>query len=321
MPSRSIKWILIVCAIVIGLGLGVLAIDRWVIERDVPPKDQQLEALAEGHGLTLHDEDASLDELRALLDPFRSTTGDPGRIGPALSRSDGDRKLWLFEYSSRETAVARAGKPNIDAEVTLFGILLDLGPGPDLPAWSQADGATPPMPPHSADSIARLGRLDGYRMAMRGRRVLFVSTVQGWALKQAIEQRTSAEFHPGLLNSAMKIDVQMALDTVNAMDLDMSPLRRFYQVDIGPIDLPKPDASGLRSALDESSRQVKEKLDADMAALRERMARQREENRARFEARLQQFRDKTGTEGGKEPLGQEDKAPEASVPAPEMVPE
>ncbi|NEV64012.1 hypothetical protein [Thiorhodococcus minor] len=309
MPSRSANWILIACALVIGLGLGVLAIDRWVVKRDLPPKEQQLAALAEDFGLTLRDDDVSLAELRALLSPFAATTGAPDRIGPALSRSDGERLLWLFEYSSRETAIARVGKPDVHAEVTLFGILLDLGPGPDLPAWSQAEDSRPPAPPHTVDSIARLARLDGYRMAMHGRRVLFVSTLQTWALKQVAEQRTSAELHPGLFNSAMKVEVQLALDTVNAMDLDMAPLDRFYQIDIGPIDLPKPDASGLRSALEESSRQAKEQLDRDMAELRERMARQREENRARFEARLQQFRDNAGV--GNERLERAEAAPEA----------
>lgn len=292
MFSSAQKLILKICAIIIVLGLGILAIDRWIVNPDKPSQDERIQTLIGEFGLTPQTETGTLAAFEKKLGAFQDLTGKIQKIGPVFSKSMGVQQLWLFEYTTREVAIHQVARPDASVDVTLFGIYLDLGPGAPLPAWTQNDTDTPPTPPHTEKSVAQLQRLPQYRMAMQERHVLFVSTLETWSLKQAVDQQTSPEFHPGLFNSAMKVDVQMALDVINQMDTGNAPLPRFYTVDIGPLDLPAPDISPLQNKIQEATRQAREKMDADREALRLKMEKDRAENQARMDAARKAFKEK-----------------------------
>ena len=240
--------------------------------------------VAAEYGLTLHEDTAVLDRLHHILGRFADLTGRLGRIGPVLMREGKASTLWLFEFQRIELGLStRYGyRPNL--EVTMLGILIEYHESePPLPDWRQGAGS-PPQPPHTPASLARLATIDDLRMGMAERFVLFASEPAAWALKQAVDQSISAEFHPGLLNSSLPIDVQRAIDVVALMRTDRAAPERFYRPAGIEVRLPVPGPVGIQPRLDKA----REQMEADRAVLRERMAREREERAARMAAEREQ---------------------------------
>ncbi len=117
-------------------------------------------------------------------------------------------------------------------------------------------------------------------MAMSQSHVLFASQLETWALMQASNQSVSSEFHAGLLNSALRIDVQRALDIVSLLDADLPTLSRFYTIDVPDVDIDIPDASKISAGLSDIAAQTEAKL----AAQREQWERQDAQREAQWEA-------------------------------------
>ena len=280
-----------ICGAIIAVGLIILAIDRWVVKRGEPSGEQQLTQVLEQNQLQLVTSTNELDELLRKLQAFEAVTGQVQRIDTALVRTEASARLWLIEYQSRERSLIGANAPMARVDVPLFAILVEFEQDPGWPSFVQENpGDAPEVLP--TEFATRLLRMDEYRMAMHERLVVFASQLQTAALMQSVQVSTSPEFHPGLLNSAMRVDVQVAIDIVNA--LPGSPqLARFYKIEGIEVNLPKVDGS----ALSERLRADRERIQAEQQAAREQRERQFEQQRAEFRQRNEeiqrQFRERT----------------------------
>ena len=273
-----------ICAVIIVVGLIILAIDRWFVRADEPTRDEQLGQVIEQNELQQLTDQAELDELRRKLQAFEAVTGQVQTVNTALVRKEAAARLWLIEYQSRERSLIGANAPMARVDVPLFAILIEFESDPGWPAFTQenADDVPELLP---ADFAQRLRRMDEYRLAMQGRRLVFASQLQTAALMQSIQSNTSPEFHPGLLNSALRVDVQSAIDIVNA--LPRSPqLARFYRIEGIQVNLPKVDGS----ALSERLQADRERIQAEQRAASEELARKFEQDRAAFRQRNDELR-------------------------------
>ncbi len=276
--------ILKICAVVIAIGLIILAIDRWIVRADEPGREQQLSQIIEQNALQQITRQAELDSLQDKLQAFEAVTGRVQRVNTALLREEAAARLWLIEYQSRERSLIGANAPMARVDVPLFAILIEFRNDPGWPPFvqEQAGDAPESLP---AEFAQRLLRMNDYRLAMQGRLVVFASQLQTAALMQSIQSNTSPEFHPGLLNSAMRVDVQAAIDIVNA--LPGSPrLARFYEIEGIEVQLPKVDGS----ALSERLRADSQRLQAEQRAASKELARQFERDRAEFRRRNEELR-------------------------------
>jgi hypothetical protein len=279
-----------ICAVIIVVGLVILAIDRWIVRADEPAREQQLGQVIQQNELQQVTGQAGLDELQRKLQAFEAVTGQVQKVNTALLRIEASARLWLIEYQSRERSLIGANAPMARVDVPLFAILIEFENDPGWPAFRQENAADAPeiLPP---DFAARLLRMAEYRLAMQGRQVVFASQLQTAALMQSVQANTSPEFHPGLLNSAMRVDVQAAIDIVNAFP-GSPQLARFYQIEGIEVNLPKVDGSALSKRL----RADRERIQAEQRAASEELARKFEQDRAEFRKRneelTQQFRDR-----------------------------
>jgi hypothetical protein len=91
----------------------------------------------------------------------------------------------------------------------------------------------------------------------------------------------SAEFHPGLFNSAMRLDVQRALDIVNGLEGEQPRLARFYQIDVPKLDIELPATEGITRGMEETRATLQKELEALRAERQMQSARRREESAAR----------------------------------------
>jgi hypothetical protein len=239
---------------------------------------RRLEALAATHSMTIDRDPATADRLRAHVERFPRVGGRPGTIGPILSRRSAAGTLHVFEYTRSGVAMPGPQGRLVRAAPTMLGIVMEVEGARPLPAWQQ-DEAKPPAPPHTEASLARLARIEDLRMATAGGVVLFASQRDRFVLKQLTEQSTSAEFHPGLFNSALPIDVQRALDVVAAMDFGQRPFERFSTPAVRT-NLPPTRSTGIPERLQE----IRREQDAKLEALRA-------EQRAQREARQQAQRE------------------------------
>lgn len=273
-----------ICGAIIAVGLIILAIDRWVVKRGEPSGEQQLTQVVEQNQLQRVTSTNELDELLRRLQAFEAVTGQVQRIDTALVRKEASARLWLIEYQSRERSLIGANAPMARVDVPLFAILIELNEDPGWPPFVQQNPGDAPdqLPP---DFAPRLLRMAEYRMAIRGRQVIFASQLQTAALMQSVQASTSPEFHPGLLNSAMRIDVQVAIDIVNA--LPGSPqLARFYKIEGIEVKLPNVDGG----ALSEGLRANQARIHAEQQAAREQRERDFERQRAEFRERNDEIR-------------------------------
>ncbi|MGE4069552.1 MAG: hypothetical protein AB7E72_00075 [Lysobacterales bacterium] len=276
--------ILKICAVVIVVGLIILAIDRWIVRADEPGREEQLAQVIEQNALQPITGQDELDSLQDKLRAFEAVTGQVQKINTALLRQEAAGRLWLIEYQSRERSLIGANAPMARVDVPLFAILIEFGADPGWPPFVQKRaGDVPEILP--AEFAQRLLGMDDYRLAMQGRLVVFASQLQTAALMQSIQSNTSPEFHPGLLNSALRVDVQSAIDIVNA--LPGSPqLARFYEIEGIEVKLPQVDGS----ALSERLRADQERIRTEQRAASEELARQFERDRAEFRRRNEELR-------------------------------
>lgn len=274
------KRILQVCAVIMVIGAAILAIDKFVVRKDEPSTQEQLSTLEEDLGLVQRDDHASKSALRDALAGFEPLTGPIGELGPILTRDEDGARLWLFEYTMRELVLYRPGKTNLDIEVRHFGILIAFDTAPGWPAW-MGDG-DPPRPPFTAPMTRRLAAMDEYRMGLSGPYAFFTSGLETGSLTQAINRSISAEFHPGLFNSAMRLDVQRALDIVNGLEGDRLRLARFYQIDVPKLDIELPSTEGITRGMEETRTTLQKELDALRAEREAQAARLRKESAARM---------------------------------------
>lgn len=277
--SNQQMLILKVCGVIIAIGLIILGIDRFIVRRGEPSAEERLDALVEELDVVLREDAEAADQVRRLLAPFEEMAGNPTDIGPILYRQDEGGDLWVFEYRLRKMFLYRLGRPNVDVDVPLLGILMELPPSAALPAWRSTSGEPPPTPPFSAPALARLAAVEDLDLAMDGRVVFFTSRLETWALQQAMNQRISAEFHPGLLNSALRVDVQRAIDVVNLLETGLPAMARFYELDIPKPSIEVPSATGISATITRAAEELQIELDALRA--------QREEERAAREAAFQ----------------------------------
>ena len=276
--------ILKICAVLIVVGLIILAIDRWIVRADEPGREEQLAQVMEQNALQPITGQAELDSLQDKLRAFEAVTGQVQKINTALLRQEAAGRLWLIEYQSRERSLIGANAPMARVDVPLFAILIEFGADPGWPPFVQElAGDVPEILP--TEFAQRLLRMDEYRLAMQGRLVVFASQLQTAALMQSIQRNTSPEFHPGLLNRALRVDVQAAIDIVNA--LPGSPqLARFYEIEGIEVKLPQVDSS----ALSERLRADQERIRTEQRAASEELARQFERDRAEFRKRNEELR-------------------------------
>lgn len=289
MFSRTQRWILSACAVVIVLGGGLLLFDRFFVRGDQPSEVQRRAEVIEALSLEEVRDPAALEALADSLQPFTPLIGRLTRVEAVLRQPQPHATLWLVAYQSRQRdAALDRGVSYTGVDAPRLLLLIELAQDPGWQPFMQT--ATDEVPAELPPSWhARLAAMAPYRMAIDRGRVAFVSQLQGSALVQSIQARTSPEFHPGLLNSALRVEVQQALDIVSALP-GAPPLERFYRIDVD-VDLPPVD----RSALDRAAEQrhsIQAKLDAERAELRTRMAEQQEAFRQRNEENLARFRER-----------------------------
>ena len=234
---------------------------------------RRLQALAATHSMTIDRDPATAARLRAHVERFPQVGGRAASIGPILSRRGAAGTHHVYEYA--RSGIAKPGPQGrlLRAAPTMLGIVMEVDGARPLPTWQQ-DEARAPVPPHTEASLARLGRIEDLRMASAGAVILFASKRDGFVLKQLTDQATSPEFHPGLLNSALPIDVQRALDVVAAMDFGQRPFDRFAPLPPVRTNLPATRPTGLSDRLEAIRRDQearREALRAQQRAQREAM--------------------------------------------------
>jgi hypothetical protein len=281
--------ILKVCAVVILIGLAILAIDRWIVKAGAPEPEQQRQARATELGFQVIEDPGIKAALRQQLQGWSELTGEVGDIRHAWRLSQTKAELWLVEFASSQRSLVQTTARPRHLEVTRLAIMLKLH---DDPAWPRfVSSAQEPAPPQLPGEYAeRLAAMDEYQMAIDGRWVAFLSKAAFEPLLQIVEAGQSAEFHPGLLNSALRIDVQRALDISAALP-GAPRFERFYAVDVD-VQIDTPSVSALSDRL----RADRERIATEQAAAREQlrldMERQRAEFRQRNEENLVRFRER-----------------------------
>jgi hypothetical protein len=237
---------------------------------------RRLEALAATHSMTIDRDPATAARLRAHVERFPQVGGRAGTLGPILSRRGAAGMLHVFEYTRSGISMPGPQGRLLRAAPTMLGIVMEIDGARPLPSWQQGE-AQAPVPPHTEASLARLNRIEDLRMASAGAVILFASQRDVFVLKQITDQSTSKEFHPGLFNSALPIDVQRALDVVAAMDFGQRPFERFAVLPPVRTDLPATRSTGISERLQE----IRREQDAKQEALRAEKQAQREAARAR----------------------------------------
>ncbi|MCP5181864.1 MAG: hypothetical protein H6993_16370 [Pseudomonadales bacterium] len=317
MFSNLQKTILLACGVILVAGLGLLAIDRWIVRAGAPDEASQREAVLRELALEPVRDQATLARMPAQLEAFVPLLGQVTRIDDVLRQQQAEATLYLVAFRSRQRdagldrALSRTG---VDAPRLL--LLIELREPPGWNAFLQTEAATAPAELPDAWH-ERLARLEDYRMGISGNFVVFVSRLSGSALMATIEANTSPEFHPGLLNSALRVDVQQALDIVGAMP-GAPVLERFYRIPGVEVNLPAVNREPLERQR-EAQRARQRELEAERAAMRARMQEQQSAFRQRNEENLTRFRERTrqatGAEGeaGREASGS---AATSELPAP-----
>ena len=319
--SKTQILILKACGVVIAVGCSILAIDRWFVRGDEPPPEHQLAAVIDDLELEVVQDQFGLRRLTSGLAPFESLLGKISGIDVVLRRSEAAGSLWLVQFRSRQRSALldRMVSPT-GVETPRFLILVELANDPGWPAFlQQAPSDVPDVLPE--DWHARLASLQPYRMGIHAQWVAFVAQVSGPSLLQSMQSHTSAEFHPGLLSSAMRIDVQQALDIVGAMH-GAPVFEPFYLARGIESNLPQTDTSALqRMAIERQARQ--DAFDEQREKLRKEQAVAREALRLKQAETIERFRSRTETV--LDPLNEKDDHgganPEAAIKAQPTLPD
>jgi hypothetical protein len=251
------------------------------------PAADALDAVAERHGLERVIDEPGRRAAAALLSPFAAISGEVVAIDAVMRRTDGVATLWLVDYRGRALGLRGAQGQRHMTDVPLLAVVIELDHAPDWPAFRQS-AATPAPPYLPAPWHARLAAMSQYRMGVEGKVVAFFSQLESAALIYLAESTTSPEFHPGLRNSALAVDVQRALDLVAALP-ESPPIARFMRIDGARPDLPTTDRAPLeRMHADIAERQTETRRVAEEAQRSMREA--GEAFRRRAEADNERFR-------------------------------
>jgi len=169
-------------------------------------------------------------------------------VETVLWREDAAHRLWVFEFKASELVMvsSNALRPlqRHRAGVTRLGIAVELK-DVSLPGWNVLQGIDWP-PPWTAEAIARAERIEDLWLGMDGPFVVALARPDRFPLHEMVARNISPEFHPGLLNSALAIDVQRVVDVVNLLDTSAPPLPRVYRIEGIEVKLPavaRPDFS------------------------------------------------------------------------------
>lgn len=290
--------ILKICGGVIAVGLGLLAIDEFIVKRGEPSRQERLQVVSQELGLDLHDP-YSLERIKDLTEPFGDLVEPAVEVGAALTRTEEDHQLIAYEHRYRDTAL-NTGTQTHDTEVEVLVILARL-PGADLPSFAVfPDGS------YRGD-LGQIGkalgtdawvRMRGWRefaMGAEGETVIFAQLPPNSPLAAGIARRQSADFYPGLLNSGFKVDLQRAVDIVNLMPLDRQRLAAVYQIDIGEIKVELPElnlTSDMQAITEETHRKTQAIVDGfaeDLARIRAESEQRQAEIRAEFQEKLKRI--------------------------------
>jgi hypothetical protein len=276
------RLLLIGCALIIVLGGAILLVDRYFIREPALPREQALPPIADALGLELELESADRPLLLEVLKGLPEIAGEVRSIGATMRRADSTHRLWVFEFKARNV-VLLSPNPHTPllpqtADITRLGIVLELA-GSQLPTWHQQMPGLPPAPPWTEAARARLQAIEDLWFGFSGRYVLAVARPDRFALKELVDSQTSPDFHPGLRNSALAIDVQRVLDVVNRLDTGAAELARVYRIDVD-VKLPPVRELDLTSGLSEIAREQAEAS----AQRQQRYAEQQAQFRAQLEA-------------------------------------
>lgn len=268
---------------VLFLCAAILLIDRFFVPR--PPAEDAPAVTDIATRLSLqHDAGQSQTAtLRTLLGRFEPIAGAVQSIETVLWREDATHRLWVFEFKASEVVMVSSNRfrplQRHRAGVTRLGVAVELK-GRSLPAWSVLQDGDWPAP-WTAGAIERAQRIEDLWLAMDGPFVVALARPDRFPLHEMVARSISPEFHPGLFNSALPIDVQRLVDVVNLLDTGAPPLARVYRIEGIEVKLPelrRPDLTGALPRRDGNP-------DAPPVSL--------EQLRAESEARMASARDKS----------------------------
>ncbi len=297
------KILLIGCAVIIVVASAILLIDRFFIREPALPLSESLPPVAERLGLSLDVDAADRALLAEVLSAMPEIAGEVVSIETVMRRTDANHRLWVFEFKAREVVMVSSGQltplRTHSAGITRLGIVLELA-GASLPAWQQTQPDAPPAPPWTAEADQRHALIEDLWFGFAGPYVVALARPGRFPLEELVAPNFSPEFHPGLLNSALAIDVQRVLDVVNRMHTGVPQLARVYQIDVD-VKLPpvrKPELASRmaeiareqaaareqwRQRLAEQQAQREAERDAEAARNKERLATMFEQSAARSE--------------------------------------
>lgn len=234
--------VILVCA-------AILLIYRFFVSGPAAEDAPSMNDIASRLGLQHVDAQSQAPTLLALLGRFKAIAGAPQSVQTVLWREDAAHRLWVFEFKASEVVMvsSNALRPlqRHRAGVTRLGIAVELK-NASLPGWNVRQGTDWP-PPWTAEAIARAERIEDLWLATDGPFVVALARPDRFPLHEMVGRNISPEFHPGLLNSALAIDVQRVVDVVNLLDTGAPPLPRVYRIDGVEVKLPavpRPDFSG-----------------------------------------------------------------------------
>lgn len=352
--STGQRRLLAICAVVIVLGGGVLLVDELFVRKAPPSLQDALPAVADRLGLALSFDSpdaALLTERLAALSELGVTAA---RIGPVLSRADSAHRLWLFEFGVDDTLLVstrpQGGARRHRGELQRLGMIVQF-PRAELPRWVQDSGAAP-MPPWTDEALARLGRIEDLQIATDGEFVVAVARPGAFGLYELSARQRSAEFYPGLLNSALPIDAQRVLDLTALLMPERPALPRLNRIDV-QVRLPdvrppnisahvekvqaeqRVEMDALRARMEAERESMRARMDADREALSARLAAEREAQHARLaadsealgtrlaaerEARRNQLAERSAKQREEIQQRMRSSSKEESVPAPQPAP-
>lgn len=293
--TKGQKVILTICGVIIVLGSIILLIDKFIVKRGEPTRDESLATVQQELGFELHDPYSQAGELMHVSKRFEMIAPPADDIGAVMVQRTDDHEMFLYEHKYDQRALRGATQTH-SMSVELFGILFRL-PGANLPdVFVLPDGSFSGKREdleqvYTPEAVERLKSWKDFAMGTSGEFILYIQRPPSNALVAASQRNTSADFQPGLLNSGLKVDVQRAIDITNMLKLDRPEIASVYTTDIGEIDV-NVDVPELDLGLDKTVKETHDKVDAimaesdkDMAEFREKMARQRAEREAEMEQR------------------------------------
>lgn len=225
---------------VIALCAVILLVDRFFVSRPPAEEAPSVNDIATRLGLQLDEDPSNAQMLRSLLGRFTPIAGSVQSVRTVLWREDAAHRLWVFEFTASEVVMVSSSSlrplQRHRAGVTRLGIAVELKEV-TLPNWSVLQGGDWPRP-WTAEAIQRAQRIDDLWLATDASFVVALARPDRFPLREMVSRNISPEFHPGLLNSALAIDVQRVLDVVNLLDTDAPALARVYRIEGIEVKLP-----------------------------------------------------------------------------------